>query len=139
MSSPKVAISSDFLNAFARIPRQKQSKVIHFVTKFREDPIRPGINYEKIHQAADQNFRSVRIDDEYRSIVLKPEKGNVYILLWVDKHDNAYDWAKRKVCSVHPDIGSLQIYDVEETKGLAEAEEADSIPAGYLMTFTTGT
>jgi len=128
MSSPKVAISSDFLNAFARIPRQKQSKVIHFVTKFREDPIRPGINYEKIRQAADQNFRSVRIDDEYRSIVLKPEKGNVYILLWVDKHDNAYDWAKRKVCSVHPDIGSLQIYDVEETEGLAEAEEADSIP-----------
>lgn len=128
MSSPKVAISSDFLNAFAQIPKQKQSKVINFVTKFREDPTRPGINYEKINQAADANFRSVRIDDDYRSIVLKPEKGNVYVLLWVDKHDKAYDWARRKVCSVHPDIGSLQIYDIEETKSLAETKTDENIP-----------
>jgi len=128
MSSVKVALSSDFLNAFAEIPRQKQSKVIHFVSKFREDPTRSGINYEKINNAADPNFRSVRIDDSYRGIVLKPEKGNVYILLWVDKHDAAYDWAKRKVCSVHPDTGSLQIYDAEKAGAIAEQDEADQIP-----------
>jgi mRNA-degrading endonuclease RelE of RelBE toxin-antitoxin system len=128
MSSPKVALSSDFLNAFADMPKQKQSKVINFVSKFREDPTRPGINYEKINQAADPNFRSVRIDDAYRSIVLKPEKGNIYILLWVDKHDEAYDWAKRKVCSVHPDTGSLQIYDVEESKAVQGKQADEKIP-----------
>jgi superfamily I DNA/RNA helicase len=126
MTSPKVAISSDFLNAFARIPRKKQTKVISFVTKFREDPMRTGINYEKINNAADPNFRSVRIDDAYRSIVLKPEKGNVYILLWVDNHDDAYQWAKNKVCSVHPDTGSLQVYDVEKTDSFLEEHKGDS-------------
>ncbi|MFO7728340.1 MAG: UvrD-helicase domain-containing protein [Thermodesulfobacteriota bacterium] len=128
MASPKVALSSDFLNAFARIPRQKQNKVINFVSRFREDPTRAGINYEKINQAADPNFRSVRIDDTYRGIVLKPEKGNVYILLWVDKHDEAYNWAERKVCSVHPDTGSLQIYDVEESRDVQEQEKDDNLP-----------
>ena len=35
----KVAISSDFLTAFARLPRQVQGKVTEFVNKFRNNPI----------------------------------------------------------------------------------------------------
>ena len=45
----KVAISSDFLTAFARLPRQIQGKVTEFVNKFRNNPLSPGINYEKIN------------------------------------------------------------------------------------------
>lgn len=43
-----VAISSDFLTAFAALPRHVQGKVTDFVNKFRNDPTSPGINYEKI-------------------------------------------------------------------------------------------
>jgi hypothetical protein len=43
-----VAISSDFLAAFVAVPRQEQGKVVDFVTKFRNNPASPGINYEKI-------------------------------------------------------------------------------------------
>ena len=39
----KVAISSDFLTAFARLPRQVQGKVTEFVNKFRNNPMSPGI------------------------------------------------------------------------------------------------
>ena len=45
----KVAISSDFLTAFARLPRQVQGKVTEFVNKFRNNPMSPGINYEKLN------------------------------------------------------------------------------------------
>ena len=48
-----VALSSDFLSAMARIPRNQQKKVIEFIEKFRGDPTRSGINYEKIKQAKD--------------------------------------------------------------------------------------
>jgi hypothetical protein len=74
----KVAVAADFLSAFARIPRKQQARVLDFVNKFREDPTSPGINYEKIRGARDPSLRSVRIDQAYRGIVLKPESGNVY-------------------------------------------------------------
>ena len=54
------------------------------------------MNYEKINDAYDKNMRSVRIDDTYRAIVMRDD--NVFLLLWVDHHDEAYDWARRKRC-----------------------------------------
>ena len=62
----KVAISSDFLTAFARLPRQVQGKVTEFVNKFRNNPMSPGINYEKLNSGIDKKIFSVRIDDTYR-------------------------------------------------------------------------
>ena len=112
----KVAIASDFLLSFSKIPRKQQAKAMDFVTKFRSNPGLPGINYEKIVRAKDPNLRSVRIDQSYRSIVLKPDTGNVYVLLWIDHHDKAYKWAENKSYKIHPETGSLQVIDVEEIK-----------------------
>lgn len=112
--NPKVAISDDFMRAFSRLTRDHQSAVMNFLTKFRQNPMASGINYEKIHMAADANIHSVRINQEIRGIVLKPDLGQVYCLLWVDHHDDAYQWARRHRVSVHPDVGSLQVYSVEE-------------------------
>lgn len=116
---PKVAIGDEFLGAFADIPRQKQRAVMNFVTRFRENPHSRGINYENIHSARDKNFRSVRIDQDYRGIVLKPESGNVYVLLWVAKHDDAYKWASRHRCEINPKTGTLQLYET-----IVEADQA---------------
>lgn len=52
----KVAISSDFLTAFARLPRQVQGKVTEFVNKFRNNPMAPGINYEKLNSGIDKKI-----------------------------------------------------------------------------------
>lgn len=122
---PKVALGDGFLQAFAAIPRSKQKAVMSFVSKFRGNPRAPGINYEVIRNARDTNFRSVRIDQDYRGIVLSPEQGNVYILLWVDKHDEAYTWAQRHRCQIHPTTGSLQLFEVEHE---LEQREEVSIP-----------
>jgi hypothetical protein len=109
--SVKVAISDDFLRCFAAIPQAKQKSVVKFVTRFRENPTSGGINYEKINDAADANMRSVRIDQDYRGIILKPDQGDVYCLLWVDKHDDAYDWARRHKVAIHPDAGNIQVFE----------------------------
>lgn len=113
-NKPTVAISADFLTAYAALPRQKQRKVTEFFNKFRNDPMHPGINFEKINEGIDKNICSVRIDDTYRGIVVREPKSNVYILLWVDHHDEAYAWAKRKKCSINKLTGSVQIFDVQE-------------------------
>jgi superfamily I DNA/RNA helicase len=115
MSTPRltVAIGSEFLTAFARLPARQQSKVSQFLEKFRSDPMAAGINYEKIHHARDPNLRSVRIDQTYRGIVLKPECGNVYLLLWVDHHDAAYAWAAKRRFTINTHTGSLQVLPTE--------------------------
>jgi len=120
MSDIKVAIGDGFLESFAKIPRGKQKKVMEFVAKFRHNPKSGGINYEKISDTRDPKFRSVRVDQEYRGIVLSPESGNVYVLLWVDKHDAAYDWARRHRCDIHPTTGVLQLLAVQSATAPSE-------------------
>ncbi len=112
----RVAVSSDFLNAFAGLPQAVQSKVSKFLTLFQRDPTGPGINYERINSARDPNMRSVRIDDAWRGIVLKPEQGNVFLLLWVDRHDDAYAWASRHRCTVNAATGALQVFEAVRIK-----------------------
>lgn len=109
----KVAISSDFLTAFARLPRQVQGKVTEFVNKFRNNPMSPGINYEKLNSGIDKKIFSVRIDDTYRGIVVRQQEVGVYLLLWVDHHDKAYQWAAHKRCEVNPKTGAIQVFDVK--------------------------
>ena len=123
----KVAISSDFLTAFAKLPRQIQGKVTEFVNKFRNNPTSPGINYEKLTGGMDKKIYSVRIDDTYRGIVVRQEETGVYILLWVDHHDKAYDWARKKRCEVNPKTGAIQVFDVQT---VTETEPQTSIFSG---------
>ena len=110
-----VAISSDFLTAFSKLPRQIQGKVTEFINKFRINPKSSGINLEKL-PAIDKNIRSVRIDNTYRGIVVYQEESSVYLLLWVDHHDEAYEWAKRKTCRVNSKTGALQVFDVQNVE-----------------------
>lgn len=123
MNQYVVAISSDFLTAFAALPRHTQGKVTEFINKFRNNPKSPGINYEKIRDAADNKIYSVRIDDTYRGIVVRQEESGVYLLLWVDHHDEAYDWAKRKKCEINPLTGNVQVFDIQQSE-LAEQPKA---------------
>jgi hypothetical protein len=128
--TPKIAMSDDFLKSFASVPRDQQQAVLTFVAKFRQNPMAAGINYERIRDAGDQNMRSVRINDGVRGIVLKPDVGNVYCLLWVDRHDDAYQWARRHRVAIHPDVGSIQVFAVESVASAAPSPLTPQPAAG---------
>lgn len=119
-----VAISSDFLTAFSKLPRQIQGKVTEFINKFRINPKSSGINLEKL-PSINKNIRSVRIDDTYRGIVFFQEESSVYLLLWVDHHDEAYEWAKRKTCRVNSKTGALQVFDVQTVEVTEETKPSN--------------
>src|SRR3954462_2419446 len=116
-----VAIGSDFLEAFARVPRAQQRKVRDFTEKFKANPKSSAINYEKIHGVKDDKVRTVRIDQKYRAVVLHPAGGEVYVLVWVDNHDEAMDWAKKRTFEVNPNTGALQVVSVTEVEGVVPA------------------
>ena len=123
-----VAISSDFIDALGNLPNNSRNKVSAFISKFRKNPRIRGLNYEHIKGSKDPGIRSLRVDRNVRCIVRAPSKGNAYVLLWVDKHDDAYQWARRNTCHVNRVSGALQVVDIEAAE-IAVRESPSNISA----------
>ena len=113
-SKPKVALSQDFLLNLARLPATVQGKVLKWAIRFQTDPMASGFNYEKIRAGRDSRLRSVRIDGDWRGIVFVPPRSHLYILLNVDRHDEAYRWAENRKLTINPVTGAMQVVLVEE-------------------------
>ena len=111
---PKVALSQDFLMQLAKLPTAVHSKVMKWAIKFQADPKSSGINYENINGARDPNLKSVRLDNDLRGIVFKPISGDVYVLLYVDHHDDAYRWAENRKLTINPVTGAMQMVTLEQ-------------------------
>ncbi|MEC8849771.1 MAG: UvrD-helicase domain-containing protein [Pseudomonadota bacterium] len=125
MKDITVVISQEVFRRMPSLPASIGKKFPEWLVKFQANPDSPGINYEVIRAAKDKNLRSVRIDQDWRGIVLKPDSGSVYVLLHIDKHDDAYAWAERHQVRINPVQGSIQVVNttyVEET--VAKAAEA---------------
>ncbi len=129
----QVSMSVDFLSAFAKIPRKEQKRVREFIEKFFANPRSSGIDYEKIHEVKDKNVRTVRISKQYRAVVLHPEKENVYVLVWVDNHDEAINWAKNKHFTINPYSGALQVIDYEAINSWEENLPKEEEKTEYLF------
>lgn len=120
-----LVFGSDFLTSFALIPTRIQTKVTKVINGFKNNPTATGYNFESLH-TKDQHLCSIRIDQDYRGIIYKTDKGGTLILLWVAKHDEAYAWAQNKVFKVHPDTGSLQMIDLSAV-GINDATSSEYI------------
>lgn len=106
----RVAIHEDIIQQLVELPRPIAKKVNEWIQKFRQNPKATGLNFERIQKARDSKLRSVRVDQAYRGIVAAPEQGNIYLLLRVAKHDEAYRWAENVRVEIHPETGGLQVF-----------------------------
>lgn len=123
---PTVAIGGTFLKSLMALPDKIMKKARETITKFQHNPTSPGLNYEKINNAKDERLRSIRIDQTYRCIVRKADKGDAYMLLWVDKHDEAYAWAENRICGVNALTGAIQVLEVQESATITAKTENTS-------------
>jgi superfamily I DNA/RNA helicase len=55
--------------------------------------------------------------------MVQPPRGDVFLCVWVDRHDEAYDWVRRRRFDVNPMSGVFQVYETVDapTPGSAEA------------------
>lgn len=90
-------VADTFSDALTRLPKQIREKVGIAQSKFNTNRNQPGLNFEKIH-AADDDIYSIRVNQDYR-IICKCPSEDKDIFLYVDKHDDAYQWAKDHTCS----------------------------------------
>lgn len=119
---PDIHIMIDALMAQNRLPRGVQDKAAKLILKLKNDPAANGINFESIQGARDRHMKSARIDQDYRAIVY--DRGGALIVLWMDKHDDAYRWAQNRVMEVNPLTSSVQVTDMS----LVESPPANDAP-----------
>ena len=120
----RLFLSDSFFDKFTELPRNVQQKVRDFQKKFRENSQSSAIHLEAI-RAQDTSLRSARIDQAYRAILGALGSDN-FMLLYVDKHDDAYRWVQRKKFVWNEHTQSCQIVPVAEE--VAQPVEATSAP-----------
>lgn len=110
---PTLAIDKGFLKDLGKLEKPVYKRVTEVFDEF-DAATHTGLHLEKIANARNPNFRSIRIDQSWRGIVLAPNRGDVYTLLKVLPHDDAYAWAQRSNVSVNSATGVIEIRDEAE-------------------------
>lgn len=126
MNKPVVALGSDLMRSLLELPKKAQKHATTFLTKFQTNPRSSGINLERIANAADEKLYSARIDQRYRAIIAFQKSSNVYVLLYVGDHDDAYKWAETKKLDVNPNTRAIQLYDMVSQEEIDTAMREDS-------------
>lgn len=126
MNKPVVALGSDLMCSLLELPKKAQKHATTFLTKFQANPRSSGINLERIANAADEKLYSARIDQRYRAIIAFQKSSNVYVLLYVGDHDDAYKWAETKKLDVNPNTRAIQLYDMVSQEEIDTAMREDS-------------
>ncbi|MFA1705969.1 UvrD-helicase domain-containing protein [Mycobacterium intracellulare] len=119
-----LAIDKGFLKDLGKLEKPVYNRVIEVFDEF-DAATHTGLHLEKIANARNPRFRSIRIDQSWRGIVLAPNNGDVYTLLKVLPHDDAYAWAQRSNVSVNSATGGIEIRDEAELdRQIPEMKEA---------------
>jgi hypothetical protein len=129
-----IAVSLTFVKQMNTLAESARKAVTEFFSKFSANPNSPGINYEIVKGSYKNSLHSVRINNDIRAIIGRPSK-DVYLMLWVDKHDAAYQWATGRCCEVNAQTGAMQVFLVDESeKKQSSAQKTAAIP-GLLDAF----
>ena len=125
MNKPVVALGSDLMSSLFDLPKKAQKHATAFLTKFQTNPRSSGINLERIVNAKDEKLYSARIDQRYRAIIAFQKSSNVYVLLYVGDHDDAYKWAEKKTIDVNPNTRAIQLYETVSQEEIDAAMRDD--------------
>jgi len=120
MERVELAISKELLLQLPKLPQKVQRKIAELLESFEQDSRSAALHLEPIHDFKDKRARTARLGDDYRAIIVAPETGNRFLLVYVDHHDEAMRWARNKTFNVHPVLGALQVIDVEAAAGVAQ-------------------
>lgn len=110
---PTLAIDKGFLKDMVNLEKPVRNRVSEVFDEF-DSATHTGLHLEKIANARNPRFRSIRIDQAWRGIILAPVTGDVYTRLKVLHHDDAYQWAQRSNVSVNSATGGIEIRDEAE-------------------------
>jgi superfamily I DNA/RNA helicase len=126
---PRLAIDKDFMGDFSKLEKSVQYSVMEIFEKFAEHT-HAGLHLEKLQHPKDDRVRTIRIDINWRGVVLAPEAGDTYCLLKVLPHEKAYAYARSRKFTVNQALGVIDVHD--------EAAREEAQPALEQAAASTG-
>ena len=110
---PQVMIADSYFKAMDALDPQEQLQAFQFTNGFRANPASPGTSLERVVRAKSDDVWSARVNQGTRAILFKD--GDTWSLLYVGRHDDAYEWAHRRKVGRHSVTGTLQVVETVET------------------------
>ena len=90
-----VAVTPYFLESVFSFDAKMRRAILTTIGELETNPKSDSLKIHKINKTkCDTSFRSARVNDDVR--VIFSLRGDVYTLLYVGRHDDAYDWCEGK-------------------------------------------
>ena len=130
-----LALSTGFLNEFAKLNHRIRAKVHQHADTFRQLSAQElrnlkGLHLEPHKNAADPRARTIRVGDNYRGIVLDAGNDDLFVLMSVGTHDETDRWMAKNVFKVNAATGALEVLNAGAVEAEISEVTASSTKAG---------
>ncbi|MEU9331767.1 UvrD-helicase domain-containing protein [Streptomyces sp. NPDC048290] len=112
---PRLAFAQSFWDGYDALEKPVRAGVRKAMAKFQamsaaELNADKGLHLESVHHARDPRMRTIRITDFWRGVVLAPDDGSdLFLLVHVLPHDDAYTWAAKRLYSANSATRGLEV------------------------------
>ena len=120
-----IVITDTYMMSLSKLSNNERKQAINTVKQMREDLSIPSLSVHAIdREKCDSKFRSARVNSDIR-LIFRID-GDYCSLLYIDHHDDAYDWCVGKYFQ-KTDFGATYIFDVvKEEERLKNFKKEDT-------------
>lgn len=136
---PQLAFASSFWESYDVLEKPVRAGVRKAMQKFQQLTVPElhadkGLHLESVENARDPRMRTIRINDFWRGVVLAPDDGSdVFLLVNVVPHDQAYSWAAKRLYTTNSATRALEVRNAVAIEELTPALEKAAAAAASLL------
>ncbi|WP_326574713.1 AAA family ATPase [Streptomyces sp. NBC_00481] len=136
---PQLAFANSFWESYDVLEKPVRAGVRKAMQKFQQLTVPElhadkGLHLESVENARDPRMRTIRINDFWRGVVLAPDDGSdVFLLVNVVRHDDAYTWAAKRLYTTNSATRALEVRNVVAIEQLTPALEKAAAAAPSLL------
>jgi hypothetical protein len=119
----QVAFEPTFVARASQLDAPSARRALDFMVKYLRDPGSPGISLERLDRLKADNLWSGRVSQDLRAIIYRED--GLDLLLYVDHHDAAYQWARRRRVQRNARTGAIQVIVAPEEVDLPAPRDPD--------------
>ncbi|MFI2374873.1 UvrD-helicase domain-containing protein [Streptomyces sp. NPDC018964] len=137
---PQLAFANSFWESYDLLEKPVRAGVRKAMQKFQQLTVPElqadkGLHLESVEKARDPRMRTIRINDFWRGVVLAPDDGgDVFLLVNVVPHDDAYTWAAKRLYTTNAATRALEVRNVVAIEQLTpQLEKAAAVAPSLLF------
>ncbi|MFI1417707.1 UvrD-helicase domain-containing protein [Streptomyces sp. NPDC020731] len=136
---PQLAFANSFWESYDLLEKPVRAGVRKAMQKFQQLTVPElradkGLHLESVEKARDPRMRTIRINDFWRGVVLSPDDGSdVFLLVNVVPHDDAYTWAAKRLYTTNSATRALEVRNVVAIEQLTPQLEKAAAAAPSLL------